>query len=201
MKPEVVSMVAAAISAVAALVTIYMYRAQGKGFTWTKDQKVEVNVLPDMTMQVVVKIPLWNLGTGNLRFLSLNTKRIHLKNNSIDSFKVDMDEAYFPPGVHIVTYATPVFSNVKSLGPANSPAFQVFDGSSVNEVSAGKLQKAVNKNLAELGEVLFVLRCTYKDGSWLGLGKRTTTIAMSLNKLVLNYLSTARRRELDELFH
>jgi hypothetical protein len=200
MKPELISVIAAAISALAALVTIYMYRAQGKGFIWTRDPGVQLSFLPDKSMQIVVLIPLYNLGSGNLRFPSLKAKRIHLKNNAIESFRMDMDEAYFPPGVSIITYRTPVFSNLQGVDAAKSPLVQVIDAKSLAEVNAGEIQEAINKNLAELGEVLFLLECRYKDGSWLGFGTRTTRIAMSLSKLDLNYLSVARRRELDELF-
>ncbi len=201
MKPEIISMIAAAISALAALMTIYIYRSQGKGFIWTKDSSVQFGVLPDKSMQIVVQIPLYNCGLGNLRFLSLKAKRIHLKNNAIENFKIDMDEAYFPPGAFIISYQTPVFSNLKNANATQPQMIHVIDPKSLVEVKAAEMQETINKNIDEVGEVLFVLECKYKDGSWLGFRTRTTIIAMSLNKLVLNYLSMARRKELDELFH
>jgi hypothetical protein len=151
-------------------------------------------------MQVVVFIPLFNLGSGNLRFLSLKAKRIHLRNNAIENFKMDMDEAYFPPGVMIVAYRSPLLSNLRDPEAPKPPTIRVIDVKSLTQLDAGEIQNTINRNLADLGEVLFVLKCKYKDGSWLGLGTRTTTIAMSLNNLDLNYLSVARRKELDDLF-
>lgn len=201
MKPEIISMIAAAVSAFAALVTIYLYRSQGKGFIWTKDPSVQFGFLPDKTVDMVVRIPLCNLGLGNIRFLSLRAKRIHLKNNSIENFKLDMDEAYFPPGVTIITYRTPVISSLKNANVTQTQMIKVFDPKSLDEFSAAEAENTINNAINELGEVLFVLECKYKDGGWFGFGTRTTTIAMSLKNLDLNYLSVERRKELDDLFH
>ncbi len=113
-----------------------------------------------------------------------------------------MDEAYFPPGVSIFKYRTAVFSNLENANAPQPKIIRVIDPKLLLEVSSTEYEETINKNIDAIGEVLFVLECKYKDGSWLGFGTRTTTIAMSLNKqLDLNYLSVARRKELDELFH
>jgi|GEM_PF-2831639 len=201
MKPETISMMAAAISALAAVFSIYMYRSQGKGFIWAKDPKVQLGILPDQTMQLIVEIPLYNFGLGNLRFLSLKAKRIHLKNNSIENYKLDMDEAYFPPGVSIISYKTPVHVEPGDEAAAKKGNYiEIFDPSKITTADAATIQESINKKVEAVGEVLFVLHCVYKDGSWFGLSKKSTTIAMSLNKLDLNYISVARRKELKELF-
>lgn len=201
MKPETISMVAAAISALAAVFSIYMYRAQGKGFIWTKGPGVQFGVLPDQSIQILVHIPLYNFGLGNLRFLSLKAKRIHLKNNSIENFKLDMDEAYFPPGTSIIAYRTPVHVEPGDKETTKNGNFlQIFDMSQFSQPNASEMQANINKQIESIGEVLFILQCKYKDGSWFGLSTKTTTIAMSLQKLDLNYISVARRKELEELF-
>jgi hypothetical protein len=201
MKSEIISMIAATVSALAAIATVYLYRTQGKGFVWTKEPSVQIGVLPGRGMQVIVQIPLFNLGLGNLRFLSFRAKRIHLKNNAIENFQSDMDEAYFPAGVAILAYKTPVLSDFDQADATQrGQAVQILDSKSFAEVNTAELQASVNKKINEIGEVLFVLECKYKDGSWLGFGSRTTTIAMSLKNLDLTYLSVARRRELNELF-
>lgn len=200
MNPETISIVAASVSAVAALITVYMYRAHGKGFVWTKDPGVKIAYLPDRTLYVEVTLPLFNLGTGNIRFLSLRGKRVHLKNNAIETFSMDMDEAYFPPGVQIVLFRTPITSPPGSA-PAGSPGeFRVVNSKDYQEIPPQDMQADVNRILEELGEVLVIAECTYKDGSWFGLGKQTTTIAMAMRGADLNYLSTTRRRDLDDLF-
>lgn len=199
MKPEIISTIAAAASALAAILTLYMYRSQGKGFVWTKDPKVTIGVTPDKTMMIRVEIPLYNFGNGNLRFLSLNAKKIFLRNNSIEPFKLNMDEAYFPPSVPIITYKTSAFSNIKKSNGDNPPRVYVVNADPNPKVDIEE-QDLINKNLSDMGEVLFILQCKYKDGSWLGFGVRTTTIAMSLKDVNLNYLSIERRKELNELF-
>lgn len=201
MQPETI---AAVISALAAILTVYMYRSQGKGFIWTKEQKVELGMFPDNGITVMVSIPLFNLGHGNIRFLSLTAKIVHLRNKSIDTFKMTMDEAYFPPNVPIIVFKSNAFSNIKHADPDNPPKMllmsAVLDDEIAKKIDSTELQKMVNRGIEEMGEVLFILKCKYKDGSWMGYGVRTTTIAMSLKNNELNYLSVERRKELDELF-
>jgi hypothetical protein len=125
-----------------------------------------------------------------------------LKNNSIESYETDMDEAYFPPGVSILNYRTPIFSDLKlnvNLGLATQLNIQPI-GTDINSIDNVKLQEETNKKLSEIGEVIFILKCNYIDGSWFGLGRRTTTIGMFLKGLDLSFLSTARRKELQKLF-
>jgi hypothetical protein len=202
MKPEVFSAAAALVSALSAMIMIYLYRKQGKGFIWTKDPKLLLTLLPTGIMDLAVEIPLYNLGFGNIQFNNLKAKKIYLKNNSIESFEADMDEAYFPSGVLIVNYKTPIFSDIKvnkNLGMATQLNIQLI-GKDINSVDNVKLQEETNKKLSEIGEVIFILKCNYKDGSWFGFGKKTTTIGMFLKGLDLSYLSTARRKELQKLF-
>ena len=112
-----------------------------------------------------------------------------------------MDEAYFPPGVPIISYKTPVFSSLENANGRASQMIRLIDPQALPELNVVEFQETINRNIESLGEVLFILECKYKDGSWLGLGTRTTVIAMSLDKqLNLNYLSSVRRKELDELF-
>ena len=200
MKPELVSIIAAVVSALAALITVYMYRAHGKGFVWTKDPGVKIAYLPDRTLHVDIHLPLVNLGTGNIRFLSLRGKRVHLKNNAIETFSLDMDEAYFPPGVQVLILRTPATSPPGAAAAGAKSEFRVVNPRAYEEIPPQEMQADVNRQLEEIGEVLVIAECTYKDGSWFGLGKRRTTIAMAMKGADLNYLSTARRRDLDELF-
>jgi len=206
MKPEIIvaiiSAAAAFVSAFSALVTTYLYRKQGKGFVWTKDQKINFNLLPTGEMYLAVEIPIYNLGLGNIRFYNLKTKKIYLKDNRIENFESDMDEAHFPPGVSILNYRTPVYSDFKTaINPDISTQFR-FDHIEANPANIDniKLQEDTNKKLAAIGEVIFILKCHYKDGSWFGLKTRTTTIGMSLRGIDLSFLSTARRKELNKLF-
>lgn len=200
MKPEIISIVAATVSAIAALVTVYMYRAHGKGFVWTKDPGVKIAYMPDRTLYVEVNLPLFNLGTGNIRFISLRGKRVHLKNNAVETFSMDMDEAYFPPGVQVVVLRMPVTSPPGAAPPGSQGKFKVVSAKDYEEIPPLAMQSDVNRILEEIGEVLVIATCTYQDGSWFGLGKRETTIAMAMRGADLNYLSTARRRDLNELF-
>lgn len=204
MQPEVLSTIAAIVSALAAILTVYMYRSQGKGFVWTKEPKVEVGIFPNNGIRVEVTIPLFNFGHGNLRFLSLNAKNVHLQNKSVDTFKLTMDEAYFPPNVPIISYKAVAYSNIKHADPSNPPKLllltDALNSNDAEKINSKELQAMVNSGLDEMGEVLFILQCKYKDGSLFGFGIRTTKIAMSIKDNQLNYLSVERRKELDELF-
>jgi hypothetical protein len=199
-KPELISLAAAAVSAIAALITVYTYRAHGKGFIWTKDPGVKIAYMPDRTLYVEVNIPLVNFGTGNVRFLSLRAKRVHLRNNAVETFSMDMDEAYFPPGVQIVVLKMPVTSPPGAAPAGTQGEFRMVSAKDYQEIQPQEMQSDVNRRLEEIGEVLVIATCTYRDGSWFGMGKRKTTIAMAMRGPNLNYLSTTRRRDLNELF-
>jgi len=202
MKPEVIAAAAALVSAISALITTYLYRKQGKGFIWTKDPRPLFTLHPTEGMHLAVEIPLYNLGFGNIQFRTLKAKKIHLKNNSIESYETDMDEAYFPPGVLVLNYRAPIFSDFKqniNLGLATQLNIQPMV-KDINSIDNVKLQEETNKKLSDIGEVIFILKCNYIDGSWFGLRRRTTTIGMFLKGLDLSFLSTARRKELQKLF-
>jgi len=201
-KPEMLSALAALVSAIAALTTIYMYRKQGKGFVWTKDPSVEVIVSPNGNLSVAVQIPILNLGLGNLRFLKMKAKKIYKKNNSIENYEIDMEEAYFPPGVKIITYKTSIFRDEKLKSASSLPTQILVQKVEANAemINADEMQMQINKNIEEIGDVIFILKCTYKDGSWFGFGTRTTAIGMLLHGLDLNYLSSTSRKELKSLF-
>jgi hypothetical protein len=196
------SAIFAGISAVCALVTLYFYRAQGKGFIWTKDPGVKLSALPSGHTQVTVEIPLWNLGTGNVRFLTLKAKKICLKNNSIEVFNTDMDEAYFPASTSIISYKSVVYNDIPSpTGNEFANQIIVFDSKMVGQLEAAELQQAINNKVQTIGEVIFILKCRYKDGSWFGSSDKETTIAMAFNGLNLTYLTAERRKQLDALFN
>lgn len=202
MRPEAISAIAAAISAGSALVMLYYYRKQGKGFIWIKDPIIHFNPTPDGRLHLALVIPIFNFGTGNIRFKTLKAKKIYLKNNSIENFEMDMDEAYFPPNVLVVRYQSPIYSDDEEVKNAElATQFRVYRFD-VGPEGLGKpeTQEALNKKLSEIGEVLVVLKCRYKDGSMFGFLTRSTTIAVSIKGLDINYLSTARRKELDKLF-
>ena len=199
MKPEVISSIGAFISAVCAIATIYLYRSQGKGFVWTKDHKINCGILPDGRIDLGVEIPIFNLGRGKIRFLRLKAKKVYLKNNSVENFEIDMDEAYFPEGIEIVKYRTPIYSDFKDEETKLKSRlhFEKIQSAAGQEVD---IQKVVNKKLEDIGEVILILRCEYKDGSWFGWRKRTTTIGLINHGLDITYLSTERRRQLNNLF-
>ena len=200
MKPEVLSSGAALVSALSALLTTYWYRKQGKGFVWTKDQIVNLNILPSGDMDLTVQIPIYNLGLGNIQFKSLHAKKVSLKTNSIENYECDFDQAFFPPGVQIVKYRTPIFSDHKHDGSTLSTQLLLNTADPAVTVDQTKLQQDANKKLEDFGEVVFILKCVYLDGSWFGLGKKTTIIGMTLKGGDLTWLSSARRKELDKLF-
>jgi hypothetical protein len=202
MKPEVISAAAALVSAISALITTYLYRKQGKGFIWTKDPKPLLSLLPNGDIHLTVEIPLYNLGLGNIQFYNLKTKKVYLKNNSIENFDCDMDEAYFPPGVLVLNFRTPIYTDDKSTKNLGISTQLRINRNNTNpeDIDETKLQEDTNKKLSEIGEVIFILKCCYKDGSWFGLKKRTTTIGMVLSGVDLSFLSTARRKELKKLF-
>ena len=191
--------IAASISALCALLTLYLYRSQGCGFVWTKSPSVGVMALPDGRLQVLVQIPLFNLGSGNLRFLELRAKRVHLKTGSVEPFVTDMAEAHFPPGAEIVTYRTPVYQDLPAPPDGTKSQFVVVDPKKIEPVDAEAYQEAINSKVRSVGQVLFVIKCKYRNGSWFGLRTQTTVIAMCLEGTDLNYLSRARLLELKAL--
>ena len=106
MGAESYSAVASAISAACALLTFLVFRTQTKGFVWSKDHKIGVLINKDGTVHTQLEIPIFNLGNGNIRFESLKAKKINLKTKAMENYSIDMHEAYFPPGVMILTYRT-----------------------------------------------------------------------------------------------
>ncbi len=202
MNSNSLSSLAALISAFSALIMVYIYRKQGKGFVWTRDPKVNLIVKSLDSMYLAIEIPLINLGLGNLRFIRLKSKTIYLKTRSITNYQMDMDEAYFPPGVPIISFKAPVYNDdlpTHEGAIATQVRLHKIENSEIS-VDPIELQNKINKKAEEVGEVLFILKCTYKDGSWFGFGQRTTTISMYLRGFDLNFLSSARRKELNDLF-
>ena len=59
-------------------------------------------------IHIGIEIPLFNFGKGNIRFLQLRAKKINLETKAMENFELDMDEAYFPEGVGIITYKTAI---------------------------------------------------------------------------------------------
>ena len=202
MKPESIAALAALVSAFSALVTTYLYRRQGKGFVWAKDPKVQFAPLPNGKLYLAVEVPLLNLGTGTIRFKSFSAQKVYLKTGSVEPFDRDMDEAYFPPGVEVLTFKTPIYDDAHAKSTSGIASefrihrFEINQG----DFDGNKLSDEINQKLAEIGEVLFILRCDYKDGSWFGWKTIKTTIAMELKGLDLSYLSSGRRKALDKLF-
>lgn len=198
MKAEVFSAIAAAASAICALFTIYMFRAQGKGFVWTKDHLLNIQTDQKGQVHMTIEIPLFNLGKGNIQFLSLKAKKINLSNKAMENFVMDMHEAYFPENVLIVTYRTVIDTFIKNTSPeqlllVSTPASEAIE-------DPIELQNIINKKLGEIPEHIVIIKCTYKDGSWFGKKIKETVIGLSVSTMSIQYLSTARRKELDEYF-
>ena len=202
MKPEIISSIGAFISAVCAIALLYLYRSQGKGFVWTKDHKISIGVLQDGKLDLAIEIPIFNLGRGAIKFLRLRAKKVYLKNNSVENFDLAMDEAYFPEGVEIVKYRTPIYSDFKDEKTKLQSKLHVVQIQPVagQEVNAQDIQNVVNKKLEDIGEVILILRCEYKDGSWFGWKTKTTTISLINHGVDMTYLSPERRKELNNLF-
>ena len=82
-----------------------------------------------------------------------------------------MDEAYFPEGIEIVKYRTPIYSDYKDEETKLKSRlhFEKIQSTAGQEVD---IQKVVNKKLEDIGEVILILRCEYKDGSWFGWRKK-----------------------------
>ena len=202
MKPEIISSIGAFISAVCAIALLYLYRSQGKGFVWTKDHKINIGVLQDGKLDLAIEIPIFNLGRGAIKFLRLRAKKVYLKNNSVENFDLAMDEAYFPEGVEIVKYRTPIYSDFKDEKTKLQSKLHVVQIQPVagQEVNAQDIQNVVNKKLEDIGEVILILRCEYKDGSWFGWKTKTTTISLINHGVDMTYLSPERRKELNNLF-
>jgi len=205
MKPEIISSIGAFISAVCAIALLYLYRSQGKGFVWTKDHKINVSVLQDgssVKLDLGVEIPIYNLGRGTIKFLRLRAKKVYLKNNSIENFDLAMYNAYFPEGVEIVKYRTPIYSDFKDEKTKLQSKIHVVQIQPLagQEVKGQDIQNEVNKKLEDIGEVILILRCEYKDGSWFGWKTKTTTISLINHGVDMTYLSPERRKQLNNLF-
>lgn len=194
------SAIASAVSAACALFTLYMFRAQGKGFVWTRDHSISLLTDPKGRIHIQIAIPLANLGKGNIKFIKLKAKKINLKTKAMENFEMDMDEAYFPEGASIITYRTAIHTELEAdektklvIGLAQPPA-------GMSDAELKQYQENLNRKIGEVPEHIVILKCSYKDGSWLGLKTRDTVIGLSIEGLSITYLSTARRRELNEYF-
>ncbi len=193
--------IASMISALCALLTLYMYREQGRGFVWTKDPKVIVIFNDKDEIHLEVEIPLLNFGKGNIRFLELKAKTINLETKGMQNFNIDMDEAYFPQGSPIISFkaALTTFLDVKK------GSFQFVRVS--NDIPATDNTKNIkehgeqmNKQIQGIPEYIVILKCIYKDGSWFGFGRKNTVIGLSVKDTNVNYLTIQRRKELKEYF-
>lgn len=192
------SAIAAAISAICALFTVYMFREQGKGFVWTKDHKLTLITNENGEVHIGIEIPLFNFGKGNIRFLQLRVKKINLKTKSMDNYEMDMDEAYFPEAVPIITYKTTIQTYVDNI--KDGQLILVSDRIPADMQVDKEYEKRINEKLAEIPEHIVILKCKYKDGSWFGQRVKTTVIGLSVKGINITYLSSERRRELNEYF-
>lgn len=200
--PTIISSAAALVSAISALFMTYMYRRQGKGFVWIKDQKIDFRILPNQEIYLALIAPLYNLGSGNIRFINLRVKKVLLKTKSIENKEFDMDEAYFPPGVLILNLGVPLYSDDKQAKDSSLSTQIRVHKFEINpeQFDGNTLQGDVNKKLEDIGEILMILTCKYKDGSWFGLRTKKTIISLASRGLELNYLSPTRKKELKDLF-
>ncbi len=198
MSAESYSAIASAVSAACALFTLYMFRSQGKGFVWTKDHKLSVLADQEGRIHVQIEVPLFNFGKGNIQFISLKAKKINLITKAMENFEIDMDEAHFPEGVSIVNYRTTIHTEM-DVGEKNK---LIFVGGEAPKEAAEQtdLQNKLNQKLQEVPEHIVILKCAYKDGSWFGQNTKETVIGLSVSGLSITYLSTARRKELNEFF-
>jgi hypothetical protein len=194
------SALASVVSAACALFTLYMFREHGKGFVWTKDHKINLLVNEKGDIHIGIEIPLYNFGKGNIRFLQLNVKKINLKTKAMDNFVMDMDEAYFPEGVSIITYkgATQTFMNASEGGEGQ--LILIRDRIPAEMAEVKDYQEQINKQISEIPEYIVILKCIYKDGSWFGKRDKKTVIGLSVKGVQITYLSKARRQELNEYF-
>jgi hypothetical protein len=197
MGPDNYSAIASAISAACALFTFLVFRTQTRGFVWAKDHKVNALINKDGTVHTQIEIPLFNLGNGNIRFVSLKAKKINLKTKAMENYSTDMHEAYFPPGVLILAYRTGI---LVAEGAMENQL--VFVGGSLPQdpEELKQHQEKINKAIREAPEHIIVLKCQYFDGSWFGLRKKETVIGLSVTGVDTAYLSTGRRKELNEHF-
>jgi hypothetical protein len=192
------SAIAAAISATCALFTLYMFREQGKGFVWTKDHKINLIANESGEIHLGIEIPLFNFGKGSIRFLQLRVKKINLKAKAMDNFEMDMDEAYFPEGVSIVTYQTAIQTFIDAS--KNGKIILAADKFPSDVEMPKGYEERVNKSLNNIPEHIVILKCIYKDGSWFGQREKKTVIGLSVTGTHITYLSKARRKELNEYF-
>lgn len=198
MSPESYSAIASAISAGCALFTLYMFRSQGKGFVWTKDHKA--NLIPEEKDRVhmQIEVPLYNFGKGNIKFLKLKAKKINLKTKAMENFELDMDEAYFPEGASIITYRTGIDTDMNKDEKSKFILAQTALPSTTR--ARKEFTDKINQKINNIPEHIVILKCLYKDGSWFGNRTKETVIGLSITSEGINFLSTARRKELNEYF-
>ncbi len=194
------SAIASAVSAACALFTLYLFRAQGKGFVWTKDHSISLLADQRGRVHIQIEVPLANLGKGNIKFIKLKAKKINLKTKAMDNFEMDMDEAYFPEGASIITYRTAIHTEMEADEKTKLVIGRTQPPAGMTEGELRQYQENLNKKIGEVPEHIVILKCSYKDGSWLGLMTRDTVIGLSIDGVSINYLSTFRRRELNEYF-
>lgn len=195
-KASLFSAIASAISAICALFTIYMYREQGKGFVWTKGPKITLLTNKAGEVFLGIEVPLSNFGKGSIRFIKLRAKKINLLTKATEKFEMDMDEAYFPEGADIVKYQASIQKNDDKKGKQ----IVLLSNEIPSSIDHQEYQDLINKNINEIPEHIIILTCTYKDGSWFGLKEKVTKIGFLVTGYEVNYLSTVRRKELDEFF-
>lgn len=193
MGSESYSAIASVISAACAFLTFSIFKSQAKGFVWTKDHKVSLLINKDGTIHTQIEVPLFNLGNGNIRFLSLKAKKINLDTKAMENYSIDMHEAYFPPDVMIVTYRTGI------LGSNYAKEKELVLVENTLPQTPEELKK-VNQALREVPEYIIILKCQYQDGSWFKWRAKEIVIGFSVKGLETNYLTRDRRKELDEHF-
>jgi hypothetical protein len=191
------SAIAATISAACALFTLYMFRSKSKGFVWTKDHKIELIADQNGLIHLQIQIPLFNLGKGNIQFISLRAKKINMTTKAMENFQYDMDEAYFPEGSMIIIYRTAIQSEIVT---DQKSQLLISTGTEMDTSQLKEYQKKINQKVKEIPEHIVILKSVFKDGSWFGKEKKETVIGLSVAGLEINYLSTARRKELNEYF-
>ena len=193
------SAIAAAVSAACAFFTLYMFRSRSRGFVWTKDHVLSVLADKECRIHMQARIPLFNLGKGNIKFISLRAKKINIKTKAMENFEIDMDEAYFPEGASIIAYQTPIHTEMAF--DEKTKFFISSGGEAPTEQSARKeYQDKINRKLNEIPETILILKYLYKDGSWFGMKTKGTVIGLTVSGSSISYLSTARRKELNEYF-
>ncbi len=197
MDASIFSAIAAAISAACALFTIYMFREQGKGFVWTKDHKLNFAANEKGEVHLDIEIPLYNFGKGSIRFLQLKAKKINLKTKAMENFELDMDEAYFPEGVSIIAYRAAIQTFINTNEDSH---FFLAINNPIPPNIPNDIEERLNKALKDIPEHIIILKCIYKDGSWFGKREKETVIGLSIHNAQVNYLSTVRRKELNNYF-